>query len=90
MIIWVNRGVGTHIYRYGETGFRHFFINLFVCEILYTLSICTTKYSILLFYWRIFERTSIRIPIYILTALVTGWGLGVVCIYTFALILILS
>ncbi|KAL2864488.1 putative integral membrane protein [Aspergillus lucknowensis] len=77
MIIWVYRGVGTHIYQYGMPGMTHFFLNLFVCEILYTFSICFTKYSILLFYWRIFKKTSIRIPIYILTFLVTGWGLGV-------------
>jgi hypothetical protein len=59
---------------------RNFFLNLFVIEILYTLSICLTKFSILLFYWRIFGSTTIRIPIYTTAALVTGWGIGVVCI----------
>ncbi|OJJ70086.1 hypothetical protein ASPBRDRAFT_45416 [Aspergillus brasiliensis CBS 101740] len=78
MVIWVYRGVGTHIYLYGMTGLYHFLINLFVCEILYTLSICFTKYSVLLFYWRIFGTTSIRIPIYVLAFVVTGWGLGVI------------
>ncbi|GFF44457.1 hypothetical protein IFM58399_07297 [Aspergillus lentulus] len=78
MIIWVYRGVGTHIYPLGMTGFSNFFINLFVCEIFYTLSICLTKYSILMFYWRIFGTTNIRIPIYVIFFLVTGWGLGVI------------
>jgi hypothetical protein len=78
MIVWVYRGVGTHIYPLGMTGFSNFFINLFVCEIFYTLSICLTKYSILMFYWRIFGTTNIRIPIYVIFFLVTGWGLGVV------------
>ncbi|EEQ28754.1 conserved hypothetical protein [Microsporum canis CBS 113480] len=58
--------------------FEDFFLNLFVIEILYTLSVCFTKYSILLFYWRIFNATSIRIPIYIITSIVTGWGIGVI------------
>ncbi|EAW12310.1 putative integral membrane protein [Aspergillus clavatus NRRL 1] len=78
MMLWVWRGVGTHIFPLGMTGFSRFFVNLFVCEILYTLSICFTKYSILMFYWRIFKTTNIRIPIYIIAVLVTGWGLGVI------------
>ncbi|KAJ5911450.1 uncharacterized protein N7473_000753 [Penicillium subrubescens] len=78
MMIWVQRGVGTHIYRWGLPGVSHFYINLFVCEILYTLSLCFTKYSILLFFWRIFGSTNIRIPIYILAFLITAWGLGVI------------
>ncbi|KAJ5971296.1 uncharacterized protein N7479_001214 [Penicillium vulpinum] len=78
MILWVNRGVGTHIYPLGLTGVSHFYINLFVCEILYTLSLCFTKYSILLFFWRIFNLTNIRIPIYIIASLITGWGLGII------------
>ncbi|EGD98237.1 integral membrane protein [Trichophyton tonsurans CBS 112818] len=78
MIIWIPRGLGKHIYPYGLKGFGDFFLNLFVIEILYTLSICFTKYSILLFYWRIFNATSIRIPIYLITGLVTGWGIGVI------------
>jgi hypothetical protein len=78
MMIWIQRGVGTHIYRWGLPGVSHFYINLFVCEILYTLSVCFTKYSVLLFFWRIFGSTNIRIPIYILAFLITAWGLGVV------------
>ncbi|THC88925.1 hypothetical protein EYZ11_011626 [Aspergillus tanneri] len=78
MIIWVERGVGTHIYKWRLTGVSHFYINLFVCEILYTLSLCFNKYSILLFFWRIFKFTNIRIPIYVLASIITAWGLGVI------------
>ncbi|KAJ6043681.1 uncharacterized protein N7446_001877 [Penicillium canescens] len=78
MIIWIHRGVGTHIYKWGILGVSHFYINLFVCEILYTLSLCLTKYSILLFFWRIFSSSSMRIPIYILASVITAWGLGVI------------
>ncbi|KAF7714173.1 Uncharacterized protein PECH_000995 [Penicillium ucsense] len=78
MMIWIDRGVGTHIYRWGLPGVSHFYINLFVCEILYTLSVVFTKYSILLFFWRIFSSTNIRIPIYVIATITTAWGLGVI------------
>lgn len=78
MILWVVRGVGTHIYPLGLTGLSDFFVNLFAIEILYTVSICLTKYSILLFYWRIFNKSNMRYALYIVACLVTGWGLGVV------------
>ncbi|RAL08854.1 putative integral membrane protein [Aspergillus homomorphus CBS 101889] len=78
MIDWVNHGVGQHIYLYGMPGLHHFLLNLFVVEILYTLSICFTKYSILMFYWRIFGMSNIRYPIYLIGFVVTGWGLGVI------------
>ncbi|RAK99402.1 putative integral membrane protein [Aspergillus ibericus CBS 121593] len=78
MIDWVNHGVGQHIYLYGMAGLHHFLLNLFIVEILYTLSICFTKYSILMFYWRIFSMSNIRYPIYLIAFIVTGWGLGVI------------
>ncbi|XRM45278.1 hypothetical protein ABZX51_008378 [Aspergillus tubingensis] len=78
MIDWVNHGVGQHIYLYGLPGLHHFLLNLFIVEILYTLSICFTKYSILMFYWRIFGMSNIRYPIYLIAFVVTGWGLGVI------------
>lgn len=74
----VHRGVGRHIKLYGLEGIEHFYTGLFVCEILYTLTLCLTKFSILLFFWRIFAKTSIRIPIFILASIVTGWAISVV------------
>ena len=74
----VHRGVGRHIEVYGPEGVEHFYLSLFVCEILYTLTLCLTKYSILLFFLRLFTKTNIRIPIYILGSIVTGWAIAVV------------
>lgn len=78
--IWpgVHRGVGRHVEVYGLEGVKHFYLSLFVCEILYTLTLCLTKFSIMLFFLRIFGKTSIRIPIYILAMIVTGWAVSVV------------
>ena len=42
------------------------------------MALCLTKFSILLFYHRLFGRTSIRIPLMILGFVVTGWGIAVV------------
>ena len=56
-----------------------FFKNLFVGEILYCLTITFAKFSILCFCWRIFGSTkSIRLPIYILSGIVSMWTLAVV------------
>lgn len=74
----VYRGVGTHRALYDSKSVENFFKSLFVCETLYTLTLCCTKFSILLFYWRIFGKTNIRIPAIILASIVTGWGLSVV------------
>ena len=74
----VHRGVGRHIEVYGPEGVKHFYLSLFICEILYTLTLCLTKFSIMLFFLRIFGKTSIRIPIYILAMIVTGWAVSVV------------
>ena len=74
----VRRGVGRHIELYGAQGLEHFYLNLFVCEILYTITISLTKFSILLFYLRIFAKTNIRVPLLILASVITGWAVGVV------------
>lgn len=81
MIKWsgVHRGVGRHIELYGTEGVKHFYISLFVCEIFYTLTLCLTKYSVLLFFLRIFTKANIRIPVSILAFVVTGWAIAVVC-----------
>lgn len=39
---------------------------------------CSVKLSLLAFYWRIFKQSKIRIPIYVLTAVVSAWGIAVV------------
>ncbi|KAL2040179.1 hypothetical protein N7G274_007082 [Stereocaulon virgatum] len=78
MVIWVHRGLGRHIELYGPAGVKHFYLGLFVTEIFYTMTLCLTKFSILLFYLRIFARTTIRIPIAILGLIITAWAIAVV------------
>lgn len=79
----VHRGLGRHAELYGLEGVKHFYLGLFVCEILYTLTLCLTKFSILLFFVRIFAKTNIRIPVLVLATIVTGWAIAVVCSNTF-------
>lgn len=49
-----------------------------MAEIIYTFIITIVKYSILALYWRVFGRDAIRWPVWILTAIVTAWGIAVV------------
>ena len=51
---------------------------LFISEVSYTIIICSIKFSLLAFYWRIFKQSKIRVPIYILGAIVSCWGIAVV------------
>lgn len=74
----VHRGVGRHIALYGPEGVRNFFLNLFVCEILYTIVLCLTKFSVMLFYIRIFGKSNIGIPVGIIGSIVACWGVAVV------------
>jgi hypothetical protein len=46
---------------------------LWIEELFYTLSLGFSKFSILALYWRIFQYTSIRIPIQILQVVVMLW-----------------
>ncbi len=54
-------------------------IHLFDAEIYYTMVAALAKLSILSFYWRIFGRSTIRLPIKIVYGLVVGWVIGRVC-----------
>lgn len=51
---------------------------LFISEVSYTIVICSVKFSLLAFYWRIFKQSKIRVPIYVLGAIVSCWGIAVV------------
>ncbi|KAF5723263.1 integral membrane protein [Fusarium mundagurra] len=46
---------------------------LWICELLYASSIAFCKFSILCFYWRVFQYTSIRYAIIILLVAVSIW-----------------
>ena len=57
--------------------FAQFGKNIFTDSILYLLVIGLVKLSMLAFYWRLF-RDSIRIPCYILGALILCWQIAAV------------
>ncbi|KAH7351457.1 hypothetical protein BKA66DRAFT_503564, partial [Pyrenochaeta sp. MPI-SDFR-AT-0127] len=46
---------------------------VYVAELFYYISQLTLKASILAFYWRLFKRSSIRLPIYLTTSFVVIW-----------------
>lgn len=76
----VDHGFGKHIWVGPAEGSMVRAIGLFVAEITYTCALATVKWSILAFYWRIFSQTSIRIPIWILSAAVVCWAIAVVSV----------
>ena len=80
----LDSGFGKHIEVAGLEGAVVYAKVLFTAEICYTLTITFVKYSILAFYWRLFNVSTIRLPIYILTAITTGWGIACVSGYSFS------
>lgn len=76
----VDHGLGKHIWVSPEDAAVVWAKGLFISEISYTGIICSIKFSLLTFYWRIFKQSRIRIPIYILGAIVGCWGVAVVSI----------
>ena len=56
-----------------------FFKGLFISELAYTGVLVFVKYSILALYWRLFRAPHVKIAIYIVSGLVTCWGVAVVC-----------
>ncbi|KAJ4249751.1 hypothetical protein NW762_012092 [Fusarium torreyae] len=48
---------------------------MLICEYCYTFSIASSKFTILLLYWRLFEHSKIRLPIQIMLAVTTLWTL---------------
>lgn len=54
---------------------------IFISDICWEVAIWVARYSILAFYWRLFStnRRLVRVVIWVLTALMTCWGIAVVC-----------
>ena len=71
-------GLGKHIEVIPPADIIHVIKGVFASEFLYTSVITCVKYSILCFYWRIFSISSIKLPIYILGTIITGWSLACV------------
>lgn len=75
----VHNGLGKHVWAAPPNATRAWALGLFIAEITYTLGLVFVKWSILAFYWRIFNaRPSIRIPIWIMFFIVCSWGTAVV------------
>jgi hypothetical protein len=72
----LSEGVGVH-YQAIDAPYNlilhNFFISLFVEDIFYSLTLAFVKLSVLAFYWRIFQFTSIRLPIKIMATVVISW-----------------
>ncbi|MCJ1324218.1 hypothetical protein MMC10_000880 [Thelotrema lepadinum] len=73
----VRVGVGRHIWALPPSpDFQSFLVGLFISEVLYTVQLLLVKLSILAFYWRIFNVSSMKIPIYIIAGVTFGWAIG--------------
>ncbi|KAI4240744.1 MAG: hypothetical protein L6R40_004989 [Gallowayella cf. fulva] len=76
----VDNGFGRHIWVLPTDAGVVWAKGLFISELSYTIIICSIKFSLLAFYWRIFKQSKIRIPIYILGATVSFWGIAVILV----------
>lgn len=74
----VDHGLGRHIWTGPPDAGEAWAKGLFISEVSYTCIICSVKFSLLAFYWRLFKQSKIRIPIYILGTIVSCWGIAVV------------
>jgi hypothetical protein len=76
----IENGFGKHAEVAGTPGVLIFYKCLYIFEIVYPLPIAATKFSILLYYKRLFRVQSIKLPIYILGSLIACWVIYVVSI----------
>ncbi len=77
----MDHGLGKHVWVAPKDAGVVWAKGLFVSEVSYTGIICSIKFSLLAFYWRIFKQSKIRIPIYILGTVVSCWGIAVVSVF---------
>ena len=77
-LIVLPNGFGKHVEVAGAEGVKVSLEVLFFAEISYTITITFVKFSILAFYWRIFNVAPIRVPIYLLAAITGSWGIACV------------
>ncbi|KAJ5287687.1 hypothetical protein N7478_003373 [Penicillium angulare] len=77
LLWWIPRALGRHIQTFGPNATEDAYIGLFACELTYTGVIVLVKFSIMALYWRIFNKTNIKVPISILATLVCMWGIAV-------------
>ena len=78
IMLLLHFGLGRHVESVVPT-FSQFMKTYLAGDVIYTATLAFSKYSILALYWRIFGQASkVRLPIYILAALVSGWFLEVI------------
>ena len=77
----VENQFGKHAVVAGTPALLTFYKCLYAFEIVYPFPITLTKVSILLYYRRLFRVQSIKIPIYVVLALVICWPIYVVSTY---------
>ncbi|PYH49850.1 uncharacterized protein BP01DRAFT_309921 [Aspergillus saccharolyticus JOP 1030-1] len=77
LLWWIPRALGRHIQTFGPNATEDAYIGLFSCELTYTGVIVLVKFSILALYWRLFNRSNIKIPIGIIASAVCMWGIAV-------------
>ena len=72
-------GVGLHIEiinRNTDLIYHDFFLGLWIAELFYTFALAPAKLAFLAFYWRIFQISSIKLPIKIMVAAVVCWSVA--------------
>jgi hypothetical protein len=76
----LENGFGKHAEVAGTPAVLVFYKCLYIFEIVYPFPIAMTKFSILLYYKRLFRVQSIKIPIYVIAGLIACWLIYVVSV----------
>ncbi|KAI1422517.1 hypothetical protein F5Y12DRAFT_799495 [Xylaria sp. FL1777] len=77
----IPHGLGRHIWVGPPDAMRAASLALFIAEITYTVTMTVIKYSTLVFYWHVFSmKKSIRVPIMILSGLISLWGIAIILV----------
>lgn len=71
-------GLGKHVWVAPEGAETVFFKGLFISELVYTGVMTCVKFSILALYFRLFQLRQVKIAVYVVSCIVTTWGVGVV------------
>ena len=74
----IDHGFGRHIWSGPPDAAAAWAKSRFIAEVSYTCIICSVKFSLLAFYWRMFKQSKICVLIYVLVAVVSAWGIAVV------------
>ncbi|KAL8627300.1 hypothetical protein Q9189_006992 [Teloschistes chrysophthalmus] len=80
IIYMIHHGLGRHIWVAPKDAGVAWAKGLFISEVSYTIIICSIKFSLLAFYWRIFKQSKMRVPIYVLGTIVSCWGIAVILV----------